>query len=481
MRAVDRSPQRAGNRAVLYLRQSKVREDSESIENQEYLGREYCKQHGYDIVDVHVDRITGRKWDTRPGVKATMDLIELGHADVIVLWKWSRLSRSRLHWAVAADRVLAAGGRIEAVTEPLDTSTAAGRFARGMMTEYAAFQSEQIGEVWRETAARRVRAGKPASGRDRFGYIRDREADTYTPDPATAPLVAELYRRHIAGNGLASVTRWLNEQGSRTRNGHAWQVTSVKRTLDRGFAAGKLYVGGRLLDGAHEPIIDEATWDAYLARRASNTKGPRGSIRMLSGLMRCECGGPMFAVQSTPSHGLYACARKHRGDPTCPYRCSIDRDNAEAFLSEWILALPARRDEIEIARRHSIDQRMSAIEDRAAIARMIQRAEARLVTLTMKLLDDGVAQTAYDLSAAKLNADISALRARYVRAAPKPAEDLSERFPQIAEAWPTITPAAQNGAARALIHHITVHPVVRPGPRTWRDRIEIVPRWVQDD
>ncbi len=149
MKALSARPQRAGNRAVLYLRQSKKRDDSESIENQEYLGREYCSQHGYQIIDVHVDRVTGRKWDARPGVKATMELIESGHADVIVLWKWSRLSRSRLHWAVAADRVLASGGRIEAVTEPLDTSTAAGRFARGMMTEYAAFQSEQIGEVWR--------------------------------------------------------------------------------------------------------------------------------------------------------------------------------------------------------------------------------------------------------------------------------------------------------------------------------------------
>ncbi len=153
-------------RAVLYLRQSTTRDDSISIEMQESAGREYCARMGYTVIDVKSDPgFSGRKWDNRPAVQQVMAMVDAGDADVIVLWKWSRLSRSRLHWALASDRVAAAGGRIESATEPIDTSTASGRFARGVMTEYAAFQSEQIGETWEEVRQRRLRLGLPASGR----------------------------------------------------------------------------------------------------------------------------------------------------------------------------------------------------------------------------------------------------------------------------------------------------------------------------
>ena len=44
-------------------------------------------------------------------------MIEHGQADAIVVWRWSRVSRNRLDWAVAVDRVEAAGGALESATE----------------------------------------------------------------------------------------------------------------------------------------------------------------------------------------------------------------------------------------------------------------------------------------------------------------------------------------------------------------------------
>ncbi|HEY2644565.1 MAG TPA: recombinase family protein, partial [Galbitalea sp.] len=150
-------------RAILYLRQSTYREESISLELQEFEGRAYAARNGYEVVGVEGDPgISGRTWN-RPAVQRVMKMIDDGDADVIVLWKWSRLSRSRLDWAVAADRVESAGGRIESATEPIDATTSTGRFARGMMTEFAAFESERIGDVWRESHARRIRNGLPAN------------------------------------------------------------------------------------------------------------------------------------------------------------------------------------------------------------------------------------------------------------------------------------------------------------------------------
>ncbi len=325
-----------------------------------------------------------------------------------------------------------------------------------------------------------MRQGKPASGRPRLGYIWDREADTYTPDPATAPLVAEMYRRYIDGHGSAAITRWLNEKGSRTRYGHLWQATSTMRTLDHGFAAGKIWHLDRLVPGVHEPIIDEATWDAYVAKRASHAKGPRGSVRMLSGLLKCECGGAMCSVQSTATHGVYGCARKHRGDPTCPYRCQIDRANIEEYAADWITSLPDRADVIDAAVRNERRKRIKSIDDRAAIARMIQRTENRLATLTMKLIDGDITQTAYDVASAKLDEELGSHRARYIRSAPMPATDIRTKIPELTAEFRDLAGPAQNRVARMLVDRIIIHPATTRHPGKWRDRVEVVPRWDAD-
>lgn len=93
-------------RAVIYLRQSTHRDESISLELQETACRDYCDRMGYDIVAVRADPgISGRTWLKRPDVQRVMAAIEGGEADVIVLWKWSRLSRSRKDWALAASEV----------------------------------------------------------------------------------------------------------------------------------------------------------------------------------------------------------------------------------------------------------------------------------------------------------------------------------------------------------------------------------------
>ncbi|MEB0303633.1 hypothetical protein, partial [Mucilaginibacter sp. 5C4] len=80
----------------------------------------------------------------------------------------------------------------------IDTTNSSGRFARGILAELAAFESERAGEQWQETHRRRWRNGLPHSGRPRFGYTYDKST-FYSIDPETGPIVAEMYARYIAG------------------------------------------------------------------------------------------------------------------------------------------------------------------------------------------------------------------------------------------------------------------------------------------
>lgn len=294
-------------RAVLYLRQSTFREESISLELQESAGREYCRTQGYSVIAVEADPgISGRTWN-RPAVKRVMEMVESAQADVIVLWKWSRLSRSRRDWAVAVDRVEMAGGRIESSTEALDVATSTGRLARGLMVEFAAFESERIGDVWKEAHQRRIQSGRPANGKARWGYIYDATEKLHRPDPDLRDVVLATYERYNAGESIYSLTAWLNESGVKTASGYGpsdsprlWSHNVLRRTLRSGFAAGYFQANGELRQGIHEPIIDQATWETFLLaqdRRAVKSEKPH-STYLLSGMVRCGiCGYQMTAGQ----------------------------------------------------------------------------------------------------------------------------------------------------------------------------------------
>lgn len=458
-------------RGIGLIRVSKERDGMTSPEVQRHAIQAHAERNGIHItewvegIDESGSRRKSAWW---PRLEEAIRQVEARDADVIVVWKFSRIARSRIRWATAVDRVDVAGGTIESATEANDP-TPAGDLQRGMLGELNLYQAALIGEGWKETHARRLREGKPATGRPRFGYIR--ENDTYTPDPATAPVVVELYHRAVAGHGMATLARWLNDTGHHTRDGNAWQTIGVTRYLDRGFAAGYLWVGGDLHPGAHEALIEPALWEAYQARRAGTVRPPRGSVRMLSGLLKCgTCHGPMMAVRASGENGSYGCAARARGG-TCTAPASIERHIAEGVLSEWVAELPTRVDRLREADAKERRQRLATIEDRAAIGRRIQKIEQRLARLTNMLLDEAISRDAYEATAAPLNTDLASLRQRHKAAAPRPESNLHETVPSLVAGWAEHDPAAQNRIARALVDRI----IVDRGRD--RGRVHIIPLW----
>lgn len=366
-------------RAIIYLRQSTYREDSISLELQEIACRDYCDRSGYDVVGVEADPgISGRTWK-RPAVQRVMDTIEAREADVIVLWKWSRLSRSRKDWALAADRVDIAGGRIESATEPIDTATASGRFARGVMTEYAAFQSEQIGEQWEEVRQRRLNLGLPASGRLPYGW-RWIKGEGIEQHPEQAPVVVEMYRRYLDGLGSAAIAYWLNDSGILGPNSKPWTRVRPFTVLDSPIHAGLIPYRGKTYPGAHEPIIDMLTWENYLDERGNRRDAiarPREYEHLLSSLVWCSCGSRMNGKGSITGGHLYTgyiCAASRTA--THPQRAYISSLVLNPPIVKWFIGLEtviadaaAGVGAASSMERDRINRELSKIED--GLARMM--------------------------------------------------------------------------------------------------------------
>lgn len=454
-------------RAVLYLRQSVSRDDSISLELQETACRDYCARRGYTVVEVIADPgISGRTWN-RPGVQRTLDLIESGAADVIVLWRWSRLSRSRKDWAVAVDRVEVAGGSIESATEPVDTTTAAGRLQRGMLAELAAWESEVKGEQWREAQARRRSLGLPHSGGYRPGYLY--EGKSYRPDPEVAPLVVEAYERFVSGVGTRKLAEWMGLVGIPCRvSGARWTYRGAQRMLDSGWAAGLLHVhdpacgcpnksgscGRRIhVPGAHEAIISTRLWRAYEAERRRRTVTPRRLLTPstpLSGLVRCEaCRYGMRVKNSPRGRGrIYACTH-----PGCPRPTTVTLGRAEAEALAW-LGRYAHDVEEQLALVAS--QRTARVAAQATVtrlARAVNQLDAELAKLTREYARGVVPESAYVAARDEMLAERAGAEAALAESAAavspnRPSPQVAGRL--LAE-WDVLDVAVRNRLCRELL------------------------------
>ncbi|WP_181158434.1 recombinase family protein [Leucobacter massiliensis] len=450
---------------MLYLRQSVARDDSISIELQEIAGRDYCAQHGYDVVAVEIDEgISGRTWTKRPAVQRVIDMIESREADVIVLWKWSRLSRSRKDWAVAADRVDVAGGRIESATEPIDTATASGRFARGVMTEYAAFQSEQIGEQWAEVRARRFSLGLPPAGKVPWGWVSRKTHIESIPEQV--PIVRTMYRLYGEGRGAAYIAYWLNAQGIPAPRGGDWRPVTVTSCLDSPIHAGLVSYLGETRKGAHEGIISEAEYAKYRRMRddRSTPKKPRRSTYLLSTLVVCHCG--LKRAGSTLTE------RRQSGRTVSyySYKCPAATEHTKS-VAAWRVEIPV----VEWLRSFKVSPApappVSAQADADAIAREILDAERTMDRLTLQLAQDIIPKASYERTRDSLLTEINRLQAAQREAALQtmlPPSAYLDAHADALDSWDDLQVADKQAVLRGVVRSITI-----------RDDglIEVLPQW----
>lgn len=94
-----------------------------------------------------VDRVVTEKWSSvgaRPALQRL--LASLGPGDCVVVYKLDRLGRSLQDLLSVLDRIQASGATFRSLTEPIDTTTPAGRLMFSMLGAVAEFERSLIRE-----------------------------------------------------------------------------------------------------------------------------------------------------------------------------------------------------------------------------------------------------------------------------------------------------------------------------------------------
>ena len=449
----------APTRAAGYVRVSMVGargDDIMSPDLQLAAIRAWCDRHGAELVKVveDIDR-SGRTWRPRK-IGPLVDEVAAGTLDAIVVWKWSRFARHRVDWAVHVDRVESAGGQLASATEDVDTTTSAGRFARGMLAELAAFESERIGEGWRETHRARHAAGLPPGGRP-FGWRKAGRG--IEPHPEQAPVVAELYQRYTAGATFWQLTQWLNGQGVRTRRGGTWAPGPLRDLLDNPVHAGRVRLNGVEVPGQHAPIVDEDTAAAYWARRRAAQAAPRreASPFLLTGLVVCStCDRAMVGGSNGGKWPHYRC--QHAVITKAHAGLTVPAHRVESVVLADLAGMAAAVDEAA----GRLSAHPVAVPDVERMAGQVAALDRKLAALVLRELD-GTPAAALELA----RADLVAQRAALVSSIQAERDRLAQAStaPRVAAAdlldeWDELPLNGRRAALRALYARVDVQ--IRP-------------------
>lgn len=210
----------APTRVVTYFRVS-TQEQGDSgagLEAQTAKVQREAEARGWEIVETCTDVASGKSMKRRPELARALLALSAGHADVLVVAKLDRLSRSMLDFASIVARSQAEGWGIVALDIGVDTSTPNGKLVANIIMAMAEWERELISERTRDALAA-VKARGTQVGR------RSNVSDD------TRALIRTL---HAGGKGYGAIARLLNEAGVATaQGGKQWYPATVKTVLKR--------------------------------------------------------------------------------------------------------------------------------------------------------------------------------------------------------------------------------------------------------
>lgn len=307
-------------RAVIYCRQSKTREGSESLETQAEVCRQAAERFGYEVVAELVEPPSTSGYQhrgrNRAKFKELLDGFRDHRWDMVIAYKTDRLSRGGgPGWAPLLEAIEQAGLNVDRVVATPNGFVS--EFEIGIRASMDREESKKMSERISDVAARNASQGKPYGSVRMYGY--ERGLTALREDEAE--VLREMARRVIAGHSYMDVVYWLNESGHPTTNGNPWIAVSVRRVLTRKAYAGIREYKGAETPGTWEPVFDPETWERLqltINSRAEKYKTSlsRGRKYLLTGLVVCGvCGQYMTGTgrynnRLGERHLAYHCRKK---------------------------------------------------------------------------------------------------------------------------------------------------------------------------
>ena len=348
-------------RAVIYIRFSSHKQaDSFSIEYQEEECLKYIERKGYKFIKIYIDQAkTAKKTAGREALEEMLYDAGRDKFDRIIVFSFSRSFRNtRDALNTHHDLMTKHGIPIESVIEPIDLTTAHGKFSGTNLFAMHELQSDITAAHVRSGMYIAAKQGYYLGGYVPFGYgtyetgefTRGKPRKKYCVNEDEAKIVKLIFELYANDYSLNYIRDEMIKRNVIARKGNIMSIQTMCRMLRNVF-----YIGIReyeiegydklFLEDAVPAIIDIQTWNAVQIKHKKNAlPQPRRTKRFypLTGKIFCAaCGANytgMFKNQKNLEHiegyAYYACQKK-KGYHICKAR-NVRKDILEEYCIKQI-------------------------------------------------------------------------------------------------------------------------------------------------
>lgn len=220
------------SKAIGYVRVSldKQAEKGLSMEAQEEKIRGYAKLYNIEIVELVIDAGQSAKTLNRPGLQKSLDLLESGAAEALIVAKLDRLTRRVTDLGELIERYFSTGSfALLSVSEHIDTRSAAGRLVLHVLGSVSQWERETIGERTSIVMQHKISKGEYIGGQAPYGYRLTRDKIHLAVEPAEQLAIAEARRLRALGIPYYKISKHLAKAGFLSRVGTAFGAGQVQR------------------------------------------------------------------------------------------------------------------------------------------------------------------------------------------------------------------------------------------------------------
>ena len=423
-------------------------DDSQSIQNQKSMLRDYCRERDWEIYDIYADDGYSGIDRSRPDFNRLLRDCEIGNIDIVLCKDQSRFSRDTIIIGqYINDKFLEWGIRFIGVADNADSDSEMYGTMRLFTSAYNEMYVKNISSKIRRTLTYKREQGEFIGSFAPYGYCIDpNDKHHLVVDEETAPIVKMIFDMYVSGEGYRSIVRKLNDdeivspaeykrqKGSKYVNSNAdssnskglWTQSTIAVILRNEMYTGTLVQGKshhisyknkkrkkvaqadwvRIPD-THEAIIDTDTWQRTQERLDSHARVGKSSQELspLSGKVKCAvCGRPMkrnvyYNKAKTIRYYGLQCATYKNGAMNCPNKSSISGLVLEQkILDELnnIVKQYCQADEIQLVDLHS--EQLKELEKKLSVLTERQiSAKERLVKMYKDKLDGMISDEDYAL------------------------------------------------------------------------------------
>ncbi|MGN0631486.1 MAG: recombinase family protein, partial [Ruminococcus sp.] len=423
-------------------------DDSQSIQNQKAMLKDFCHERDWEIYDIYCDDGYSGIDRTRPEFNRLIHDCEQGKISIVLCKDQSRFSRDTvIIEQYINDKFLEWGIRFIGVADNSDSDSEIYGTMRLFTSAYNEMYVKDISLKIRRTLTYKREQGQFIGSFAPYGYIIDpKDKHHLIIDEGTAPNVRLIFEMYIQGNGYRKIVQELNsrnipspsaykqQSGSKYVNCNAdssnakglWTQSTIAAILHNEMYTGTLVQGKShhisyknkkrrkvaedewvKVPGTHEAIIDPETWQRSQERHNSHTRSNRSSQELspLSGKIKCAvCGRPMkrnvyYNKAKTIQYYGLQCATYKTGAMNCPNVKTISGKALEEKIIDelnFIVSQYCQTDEIRITDLYT--EQITALEGQLEKMKTQQStAKSRLTQMYKDRLDGLISDKEYSI------------------------------------------------------------------------------------